>query len=467
MDYKPHGYQVHATGHVLRVPGAGLFLEMGLGKTVATLTAIVELMRRGEVTKTLVIAPKHVARDTWTREIAKWDHLRHLTVSVVLGTEKHRKEALRAKSDLYVVNVENVCWLIDYLGGAWPFQMTVIDELSKFKNPKSQRFRALRMVRPRMQRVVGLTGTPRPQGLLDLWSQLYLLDRGERLGPSIGKYREKYFNAVARQGHVVTKYALKQGDDLEGGDINEKEIYEKISDICISMSAKDYLNLPKRVDNDIVITFNDENLKKYKQFERDAVLELASAGEITAVNAAALTGKLLQYANGAIYDVDKQAHTVHDEKLDALETLIDSQNGAPVLVFYQFKHDLARVKQRFRGRVVELKTTADIRRWNRGEIEILVAHPASAGHGLNLQDGGNVIAWFGLPWSLELYQQANARLDRQGQQKPVFVYHLIAAGTMDEDVLKALTRKASGQQALMDAVKARINQYLHQKKSAA
>ena len=461
MKYKPWPYQDYATKHIIENPGSGLFMDMGLGKTVATLTAINKLMYEDlEVDKVLVIAPKRVAEDTWTTETLKWDHLRHLRLSIVLGSEKQRKEALKQKADIYVINRENVAWLVGLYQNAFPFDMVVIDELSSFKSAKAIRFKSLRMVRPLVKRVVGLTGTPAPNSLIDLWPQLYLLDMGERLGKNITRYRETYFRPNRRNGHVVFDYKLLDG--------SQKAIYNKISDICISMKAKDYLQLPERITKDVRIYLSERDKLKYDEFERDQILAIEDADEISAVNAAALTNKLLQFANGAIYDVNKDWHSVHPAKLEALEETVEAATGQPVLIFYSYKHDLERIKKKLKAyKPRTLDSREDIQAWNRGEIPVLLAHPASAGHGLNLQAGGNIIIWFGNTWSLELYQQANARLDRQGQTKPVVVYRLITSGTMDEDVIKAIERKTSGQDALMEAVKARIKKYQRTKISVS
>lgn len=462
MIYTPYPYQDHAANHVLENPAAGLLLDMGLGKTVSVLTAIVELMKAGEVKKTLVIAPKLVAQYTWPQEIQKWEHLKHLKTSVIVGTEKQRKEALKVKADVFVINRENVVWLVGQLGGSFPFDLLVIDESSSFKSAKSARFKALRTIRPAIKRVIILTGTPTPNGLLDLWPQIYLLDRGERLGKSLTAYRDKYFKAGKRNGFTVYDYDLRSGDELMGKDIYEQEIYEKIGDICISMKKEDYLDLPKRIDRDVLVRLPADVMRQYQDFEREQVLALADEQTISAVNAAALTGKLLQYSNGAVYGDDGELwHEVHKSKLEALEELVEAANGNPVLIFYWYRHDLIRIVQHLRAyRPVEIKSDrGNIEKWNKGEIPVLLAHPASAGHGLNLQAGGHNIVWFCLPWSLELYQQANARLDRQGQIKPVINQRIIVKGTMDEDVLKSLDNKAVGQDALMEAVKARIDKY--------
>jgi SNF2 family DNA or RNA helicase len=454
MQYSPHEYQQHATDHVIDNKASALFLDMGLGKTVSTLTAIDQLMYVNfEVSKVLVIAPKRVAEDTWTGEAKKWDHLKHLKISLVLGTERQRKEALLKKADIFVINRENVCWLVAFGQGYFPYDMIVIDELSSFKSAKSARFKALRMVRQKVNRVVGLTGTPAPNSLVDLWPQLYLLDQGERLGKTITGYRDKYFNASQRNGHIVYKYEIKK--------TAEQEIYDKIADICISMKAKDYLSLPERIELSVPVTLNGATLAKYYAFEKSLVLALNEADDLSVANAAALTNKLLQYANGAVYDDERNVHEVHNDKIEALEEIVEAANGKPVLVFYSYRHDVDRIKKHLKAyKPEELQGSSHIAQWNAGTVPFLLCHPASAGHGLNMQAGGNTIVWFGLPWSLELYMQANARLDRQGQKQSVIIHHLITTGTMDEDVIKALTNKAIGQEALMLAVKARIKKYL-------
>ena len=448
-----HGYQRAAVEHIIAHPYSGLFLDMGLGKTVSTLTAVNRLMNEYlEVAKVLVIAPKRVAEDTWTTECAKWEHLRHLRVSKVLGTEKQRKAALREDADLYVINRENVVWLVAQYQGAWPFDMVIIDELSSFKSAKAARFKALRQVRPMTERVVGLTGTPAPNGLIDLWPQLYLLDMGERLEKTITAYRSKYFRPGRTNGQVVFDYKLNAGSD--------EMIYKKISDICISMKAKDYLSLPDLIEVPQDIHLPPAKKKQYDEFEKEQVLSLQDEGDISAVSAAALSNKLSQYANGAIYDEDKQVHELHEVKLDALEEIVEAANGQPVLVFYAFKHDAARILKRLKGYgAKQIDGAEDIAAWNLGEIPVMLAHPASAGHGLNLQKGGHIMVWFSLPWSLELYMQANARLHRQGQSQPVRSYKLIAKGTIDEDIAAALDKKSDKQEALMAAIKARIKKY--------
>lgn len=470
MKYQPYLYQEHATEHIIENPYCGLFLDMGLGKTVSTLTAIDTLMfDLCEVSKVLVIAPKRVAEYTWSTETDKWDHLKHFKLSLVLGSELQRKEALKAKADIYVTNRENVAWLVGFYGTAFPFDTVVIDELSSFKSAKAIRFKALRQIRPKIKRVIGLTGTPAPNSLLDLWPQLYLLDLGERLGKTLTGYREKYFSPGKRNGRIVYEYNLKQDEpEILGKDFYEKEIYEKISDICISMKSEDYLDLPERIERTVEIQFSNKIREQYEDFERKQILALEDVEEITAVNAAALSNKLLQFANGAVYDSEKNYYEVHNYKLEALEEILDTANGQPVFVGYSYRHDAERIKKYLKAyKPVELKDSAAIHDWNQGKISLLIAHPASAGHGLNLQAGGHICTWFGLPWSLELYQQFNKRLHRQGQLHSVIVNLLTAMGTMDEDVIRVLSNKAAGQDALMNAVKARIKKYLPHFQSVA
>lgn len=452
MKFKPWNYQQYAINHVIDNSASGLFLDMGMGKTVSTLTAIDDLILLGEVNKVLVIAPLRVAEDTWSTEVDKWDHLKHLRISKILGTKKQREEAIDTDADIYVTNRENVDWLVAECFNSWIWDMVVIDELSSFKSSKAKRFRALKKVRPYFKRIVGLTGTPAPNSLIDLWPQIYLLDGGQRLGKTITGYKERYFKPGRRNGYVVYNWELKEG--------SEEAIQNKISDICISMSAKDYLDIPERVDNRVEITLPIKVMDTYKQLEKDLVLEIGEE-DITAANAAVLTNKLLQLANGAIYSEDKEVVRIHDEKLDRLEEIIDIANGKPVLVFYNFKHDYDRISKMLTKNKIKhqtLNTSDDIKKWNNGEIQVALLHPASAGHGLNLQYGGNIIVWFGLTWSLELYQQANARLHRQGQKETVIIHHLIAKGTVDEDVMNALANKEVNQNMLLEAVKARIKE---------
>ncbi|MDY7044054.1 DEAD/DEAH box helicase [Virgibacillus sp. M23] len=447
MKFIPHQYQEYAIQKIIDTPAAGLFLDMGLGKTVITLTALEELKNTYfDAGKILVIAPLRVAQDTWSRETAKWDHLQHITISKILGPRTQREKALKAEADVYVINRENVPWLVSMTGSKWPFDTVVIDELSSFKSSKSKRFRALRRVRPLMQRIIGLTGTPTPNGLHDLWAQLYLLDQGERLGRTITGYRDRYFTPGRRDGHIV--YEWKQKNEAEN------RVYEKISDICVSMSAKDWLDLPERIERMVPVTLIASTRKKYEKLEKDLLLPFEDS-DVTADTAAVLSNKLLQIANGAVYDENKDVQEVHHAKLDALEDLIEAANGRTILCFYTYKHDLSRIMKRF-PEAKKLEGPEDIEAWNKGEIPLLLTHPASAGHGLNLQDGGHNIVWFGLTWSLELYQQANARLDRQGQKERVIIHHLVAENTLDETVSSRLADKTAGQDALLEAVKARI-----------
>ena len=449
MKFVPYPYQEAAIRWVLDRPASGLFLGMGMGKTVVTLTAINELLfDRLEAARVLVIAPLRVARDTWAREAAKWDHLRHLRVSVVLGDAQERLAALERPADVYVINRENVPWLCETLFD-WPFDMVVIDELSSFKSVQAKRFKALRKVRGHIRRIVGLTGTPAPNGLIDLWPQIYLLDRGERLGKTVGAYRARYFTPDRANGHIVYSYRLLPGAD--------EAIQARIADVCMSLRKEDYLSLPGQLYETVEITPPPALLKQYRQFERDRIMEAMDGdGEIVALNAAALTGKLLQFANGAIYDDNGNSHLIHNLKLDALGDLIEAANGEPVLVFYAFKHDRDRIMRRVSCR--ELVTSEDIDAWNRKEIPVALAHPASVGHGLNLQEGGHIIIWFGLTWSLELYQQANERLNRPGQTHVCRIYHLVLKGTHDERVLAALERKDTSQRALIDALRGTLEE---------
>lgn len=452
MQFKPWNYQQYSINHIIDHKASGLFLDMGMGKTVSTLTAIDNLIFLGEVNKVLVIAPLRVAEDTWSTEVDKWDHLKHIKISKILGTKKQREEALNKDADIYVTNRENVDWLVNECFDSWIWDMVVIDELSSFKSSKAIRFRALKKVRPYFKRIVGLTGTPAPNSLIDLWPQIYLLDGGQRLGKTITGFKDRYFNPGRRNGYVVYNWDLKEG--AEGA------IQNKISDICISMKADDYLDLPERIDNKVEISLSKKSMGIYKKLEKDLIIELDEE-DITAANAAVLTNKLLQMANGAIYSESKEVVNIHDEKLEKLEEIIDTSNGKSVLVFYNFKHDYNRISEMLTKKKIKhqtLNTSEDIKNWNDGKIQVALLHPASAGHGLNLQYGGNIIVWFGLTWSLELYQQANARLHRQGQTETVVIHHLVAKGTIDEDVMNALTNKEINQDMLLEAVKARLEE---------
>lgn len=444
MRYVAHEYQKYAEEFILKHPACGLMLDMGLGKTVITLTAIYNLMYDYfDVAKVLVIAPLRVAQDTWSKECEKWEHLKGLRIKKVLGTEKERRMALARKADIYIINRENVEWLCTSY--KLDFDMVVIDELSSFKSPTAKRFKSLRKVRPQVKRIVGLTGTPAPNSLLDLWSEINLLDMGQRLGRFIGSYRNEYFLPNKRNQQVIFSYKLRDGA--------EELIYNKISDICVSMKACDYLKMPDRIDNFVEVQMSEKEEALYKKLESEMLLPFAD-GDIDAVNAAALSNKLLQMANGAVYDEFKAVKIIHSKKIEALEDLIEAANGKPVLIFYAYKHDKERISEKFK--VTAILTSEDISKWNNGEISIAIAHPASTGHGLNLQAGGSTVIWFGLTWSLELYQQANARLWRQGQKETVVIHHIVSKGTIDEQVMKALQKKQTGQDALINAVKARI-----------
>ena len=445
--FKAHSYQRYAVEYIKQHPITALLLDMGLGKSVITLTAIQDLIYDSfEVSKVLIVAPLRVAKSTWSAEIEKWEHLKLLSYSIAVGTEAERLVALKTDADVYIINRENIDWLVTKSGIPFDFDMLVIDELSGFKSHQSKRFRALMQVRPKVKRVVGLTGTPSSNGLMDLWAEFRLLDMGQRLGKFIGQYRNAYFTPEKQNGYVVYSYKPIPGA--------EEQIYDKISDITISMQAAEHLQMPELIAATYGVEMDDMEQKKYRELKQDFVLHLEDA-EITALNAASLCGKLCQMANGAIYDADKNILVFHDRKLDALEDLIEAANGKPVLVAYWFQHDAARIRKRFSVR--DIKTEKDIQDWNAGKIPVALIHPASAGHGLNLQAGGNTLIWFGLTWSLELYQQTNARLYRQGQiSKTVVIQHIVTKGTVDEQILQALQRKEQTQTALLNAVKAEL-----------
>ena len=452
MKYSPHEYQKFAVEFIKSHPISAIFLDCGLGKTVTTLTAINDLLFDSfEISKVLVIAPLRVARDTWSAEIEKWEHLKLLTYSVAVGTAEERKSALLRKADIYIINRENVQWLIEESNIKFDYEMIIIDELSSFKNHQTRRFKALMKVRPKVKRIVGLTGTPSSNGLMDLYAEFRLLDMGKRLGRFIGQYRNTYFQPDKRNGMIV--YSYKPLPNAENA------IYDKISDITISMKATDYLKMPELVMSEYAVTLSDDEKQKYIDFRKELILELPD-GEITAANAASLSNKLSQMANGAIYTDDKVVIPIHERKLDALEDIIEAANGKSVLVAYWFKHDLERIKDRLHKLHIPFSTmdsSDSIRKWNSGQLPVALIHPASAGHGLNLQSGGNCLVWFGLTWSLELYQQTNARLWRQGQKsETVVIQHIVAKGTIDERILKALQEKDRQQSALMDAVKAEL-----------
>lgn len=448
-----HGYQEHMITHGLTNSFAGLYAGMGLGKSVTALTvADIVLNDTMEVSRVLIIAPKKVAQSVWKQEAQLWAHLKHLRFSLILGTERQRKEALQAKADIYVINRENVPWLVALSAGRFRFDFVIVDESSSFKNHESKRFRALKSVLPALKRLIILTGTPMPNSFLDLWAQVFLLDRGKRLGESFTAFRDKYFEKDPYR-QFVWKLRTDGKDNWA-----EKEIAAKISDLCISLKEEDYLKLPPRIDRIVEIEFTKDQLQAYLDFEKDEILNLPDDKEITAVNAAGLTNKLLQFANGAVYDENKNYHVVHDEKLDRLGEIIEDAAGHSVLVAYTYQSDFDRIKARF-PQCRKLENDKDIQAWNRGEIPLAAVHPASAAYGLNLQAGGHIVVWFGLPWVLEWYQQFNKRLHRQGQLYPVIIHHLLIKGTMDFDVLNALRYKADNQEALMNAVKARIAKY--------
>ena len=451
MIYEPYPYQQYCAARIVADAAVGLFLDMGLGKTVITLDAINTLRYdRWAVQRVLIIAPKKVAEGTWTKEAQKWEHLRHLRISAVLGSQQKRLRALATPADIYVINRDNVAWLVDYFKNAWPFYMVVLDESSSFKNSQSKRFKALKLVRSRINRLVELTGTPASNGLIDLWAQIYLLDGGARLGRTLGQYRERFFDPDKRSRTQIFSYTPKDG--------SMEYIQQAIGDICVSMKAEDYLNLPDRMFDDVPVVLDDKARKAYRQLERDLLLEL-DEGQITAASAGVLTGKLLQLCNGAVYDSEKRPLAIHNCKVEAFLEVLEQLNGQHCLVFYNFQHDRDRLLAALEPlglRVRVYQNAADEDAWNAGEIDVLLAHPASCAYGLNLQNGGHHIVWFGLTWSLEQYEQANKRLHRQGQRHPVIVHHLVVQGGIDEDVIESLRAKGDTQEALMDALKARI-----------
>lgn len=450
MIYNPHEYQDYAKEFIIGHPVSLLLLDMGLGKTVITLTALWELLLDYfQIRRVLVIAPLRVARDTWTGECEKWEHLKGIKISTVLGSEKERKTALSRSANVYVINRENVEWLVEL--GNWDFDMIIIDELSSFKSHRAKRFKALKKVRSKAYRIVGLTGTPAPNGLIDLWAEIDILDMGQRLGRFIGAYRERFFLPDKRSRDMVYSYKPREGA--------EEQIYELISDIAISMKAADYLDMPECIYNQVEVKLDEKEYGLYRKLEKEMLLPF-DGGDVDAVNAAGLAGKLLQMANGAVYDENGEVRKIHDRKLEALEDLLEAANGKPVLVAYWYKHDKQRIQERFSA--MELESSEDFRNWNAGDIPFALIHPASAGHGLNLQAGGSTLIWFGLTWSLELYQQMNARLWRQGQKETVVIHHLIAKGTLDEQAMNSLEKKDRGQSALVDAVKVRIGGLVHE-----
>ena len=455
MRYSPHEYQRFVIDYIKKNPVAAVFLDMGLGKTSITLTALNDLLFDSfDVHRVLVVAPLRVARNTWSSEIKKWEHLQDLQYSIVVGTEKERMTALEKRADIYIINRENVQWLVEKSGKKFDYDMVVVDELSSFKNHEAKRFRAFMKVRPKVKRIVGLTGTPSSNGLMDLFAEFKLLDMGERLGRFIGAYRANFFRPDKMNGPIVYSYKPIPGA--------ESMIYNRISDITISMKATDYLKMPELISSRYEVQMDDKEKQKYEEFKKDLVLEIED-GEITAANAASHSGKLSQMANGAVYSDNLTVMQIHDRKLDALEDIIEAANGKPVLVAYWFKHDLIRIAERLKKlKVVWEKLDSDesIRKWNGKELQVGLIHPASAGHGLNLQSGGSTMVWFGLTWSLELYKQTVASLWRQGQtEKTVVIQHIVTAGTIDERILKALEQKDNTQSALIDAVKAEVSGY--------
>ena len=452
MKFDPHPYQKYCIDRIVNDKAVGLYLDMGLGKTVITLTAINELKRyRFRIRKALIIAPKKVAEATWQTEAQKWDHLRDLRVVTILGTAKQRKAAALSAGDVYVINRDNVAWLAEFLGNSWPFDMVVIDESTSFKNRQAKRFKALTWIRPHVRRLVELTGTPAPNSLMDLWAQIYLMDGGERLGKYITHYRERYFEPDKRNAQQIFSWKPKP--------FAEDAIREKISDICVTMKAEDYITLPDIVYDDVPVALDEKSRAVYDKMERDMLLEIADH-DIDAATAAVLSGKLLQLCNGAVYDDRGDVVLIHDCKIEAFLELIEALQGQPVLVFYQFRHDLSRLEAALTGKglsVRRLDGKDAAAAWNERRVDVLLAHPASAAYGLNLQEGGNHVVWFGLNWSLELYSQANARLHRQGQSQKVIVHHLITQGSRDEDVIAALHDKEATQVRLIESLKARIN----------
>lgn len=444
MKYNTHSYQEYAIKFIESHPISALFLDMGLGKTSITLTAVNELLFDSfEVRKVLVIAPLRVARNTWCDEIKKWDHLNNIKYSVAVGTEKERISALNEKADIYIINREHIDWLVNKSGYKFDFDMVVIDELSSFKNHQSKRFKSLMKIRPKVKRIVGLTGTPSSNGLMDLFAEFKVLDLGERLGYFIGQYRNTYFKPDKTNGAIVYSYKpLPNAED---------SIYERISDITVSMKASEYLKMPELVISNYQVEMSEDEKKQYDEMKKNLICEIKD-GEITVSNAGSLSSKLSQFANGAVYDDEQNIVEIHSRKLDALEDIIESMNGKPLLVAYWYKHDLQRIKKRFNVR--EIKTGKDIADWNKGKIPVALIHPASAGHGLNLQQGGSTLVWFGLTWSLELYQQTIGRLYRQGQKNTVVIQHIVTKGSIDEQILKTLERKNKTQEDLIEAVKA-------------
>lgn len=453
MEYRPYEYQKTAHRWVMEKSRCCLFLDMGLGKSVITLTAIQDLIDACEISSALVVAPKKVAEATWTQEAGKWSHLSGLRVVKVTGTAKQRLAAIRTEADVHVIGRDSYVWLVDVLRGRMPWDMLVIDELTSFKTSKSQRFKAMRMTTAQYDRVVGLTGTPAPNGLVDLWAQMYCIDMGERLGKSLGRYRDTYFD-MYRHNNIIVRCTPKDG--------TERIIREKLADICLTMQASDYLTLPRMMEHTVGVSLPAALVRRYEEFEREHVLEFTKEHEgkpVVASSVLALMNKLCQFANGAVYDEDRYVHEVHKEKLAALSEIVEAADGS-VLVFHQFRHDAVRIREHLKGmRVESYEGERQLEDWNAGRIDVLLAHPASTAFGLNMQQGGHTIVWFGTGWNLELYQQANARLHRQGQRKPVMVYRLIVPGTVDALAASALERKGSVQEALLSGLSGLVKKY--------
>lgn len=455
MKYEERHYQAFITNRIVEQEATGAFVDMGLGKTASTLKAFHLLNYKG---KTLIVAPLYVAEVVWEDEISKWDVFKKYSLVKILGSEKERLKAIKQKGDLYIINRENLVWLINVFGSNWPYKFVIVDESSSFKNHEAKRFKAFKLIRKYIDKIVLLTGTPMPNGFLDLWSQMFMLDRGKRLGESFTRYRDKYFEPNKRNAYSIFSYKLKKGDELLGEDFYQKEILDSIKQVCFSMKTEDYLELPEMVTYDRRLNFDKATMKKYLDFERDQVLQLANEEELSVSNASGLTNKLLQFTNGFVYDEDKIPHKVNNLKLECLEEMVEELNEKPLIVFYKFVADEEAILRKFKF-ARKLKGKQDIEDWNNKKIRMFVLHPASAGHGLNLQHGGNNIVWFNSPWGLEYYEQGIKRLHRSGITEKVINTRLIVSGTIDEDVILSLSSKATMQDAVMKAAKARIEKW--------